>query len=272
MPCYGSFGLSNAPRAGCANRRFAWRWLAQSATLLTTLTLAVSPSMAASTRVAVAANFTEAAQEIAAAFTAATGDTAELSFGSTGTLYTQISQGAPYEVFLAADAERPEKAIAEGLAVAGSRFTYATGRLVLYSTEPSRVTGETTLTEGAFERLAIANPATAPYGAAAVATLQALGIYEAVRPKLVQGTSIAQAYQFVATGNAELGLVALAQVAGKPGGSHWQVPAELHPAIDQDAVLLEAGRDSAAARAFLDFLKSPETAAIIRRYGYETGA
>ncbi len=232
----------------------------------------LSPAVAASTRVAVAANFTEAAQEIAAAFTAATGDIAELSFGSTGTLYTQISQGAPSQVFLAADAERPAKAIAEGLAVDGSRFTYATGRLVLYSSEPSRVTGETTLTEGAFDRLAIANPATAPYGAAAVAVLDALGVYEAVRPKLVQGTSIAQAYQFVATGNAELGLVALAQIAGKPGGSRWQVPAELHAPIDQDAVLLEAGRDSAAAGAFLDFLKSPEAAAIIRRYGYETGA
>lgn len=232
---------------------------------------APSFAVAATVRVAVAANFTEAAGAIAAAFAAKTGDTAELSFGSTGMLYTQISQNAPFEVFLAADEERPDRAVAEKLGVPGTVFTYAIGRLALYSADPGRVTGAETLKAGDFDRIAIANPLTAPYGAAAVATMKSLGVYDALEPKLVRGTNIAQTFQFVATGNAELGFVALAQVADSESGSLWEVPAGLHTPIRQDAVLLENGRDSETAKAFLDFLKGPEAATIIRRFGYDTG-
>src|SRR5690606_7003570 len=191
---------------------------------------------AADTKVAVAANFTEAAKDIATAFTEATGHTAILSFGATGQLYTQIIQGAPFEVFLAADDERPALAVSEGHGVDGSVFTYAIGQLVLYSAEPQRVNEAETLKANDFERLAIANPETAPYGAAAVETLQALGVYEQLKPKIVQGQSIAQAYQFVQTGNAQLGLVALGQVARSQEGSRWIVPQSLYTPIRQDAV------------------------------------
>lgn len=228
-------------------------------------------AIAGTVRVAVAANFTEAAKAIAAAFAAKTGDTAELSFGSTGTLYTQISQNAPFAVFLAADDARPKKAVAEKLAVEGTVFTYAIGKIVLYSADPDRVAGAETLKAGNFDRIAIANPLTAPYGAAAVAAMRALGVYDALEPKFVRGTNIAQTFQFVQTGNAELGFVALAQVAGNESGSLFEVPADLYPPIRQDAVLLENGRDSKTAKAFVAFLKGPEAAAIIRRFGYDTG-
>ena len=176
------------------------------------------PARAGEAHVAVAANFTDAAREIGALFAQTTGHKAVFSFGSTGQLFAQISQAAPFAVFLAADQARPQKAEAEGLAVAGSRFTYATGRIVLYSGDSGLVNGAATLTDGGFTKLAIANPATAPYGAAAVAAMQALGVHDAPMPKIVQGASIAQAYQFVETGNAELGFVALAQVAGNARG------------------------------------------------------
>ena len=227
-----------------------------------------TPAAAGSTVVAVAANFTEPAREIAAAFADKTGDTAELSFGSTGSLYAQIGQGAPYEVLLAADDERPARAVAEGLAVEGSQFTYAIGTLVLYSADAGRVTGPETLRDAAIGRVAIANPKTAPYGAAAVETMRKLDVYDALKEKIVEGSSIAQTFQFVSTGNAELGFVALSQITGREAGSHWVVPAEDHAPIRQDAVLLEAGSDNETARAFLDFLKGPEAAAIIERYGY----
>jgi len=231
------------------------------------LVVGVLPAMAAETRVAVAANFTEPAKEIATAFKAATGHNAILSFGSSGQFYAQIANGAPFEVFLSADAERPQKAEAEGLAVAGTRFTYATGRLVLWSKTPGLVDPRgAALKAGRFEKLAIADPKTAPYGLAAVETLRALGLHERLAPKLVTGSSITQAYQFVDTGAAELGFVALSQVVGQAGGSRWLVPAGYHTPIDQQAVLL---KDSDAARAFLKFLKGPEAKAIIKRYGYE---
>lgn len=219
-------------------------------------------------RVAVAANFTAAAKEIAAAFEETSGDTAVLSFGSTGQLFTQIAQGAPFDVFLAADRARPEKAVADGLAVEGSRFTYATGKIVLYSTDPDLVSGEATLSDASFDKLAIANPETAPYGAAAVETMTALGVTETLAPKLVQGSNIAQTYQFVATGSAELGFVALSQLTGTDGGSRWVVPETLYDPIAQDAVLLAGAADDEAARAFLAFLKGPEARAVIERYGY----
>ncbi len=234
--------------------------------------LGASIARAGETLVAVAANFTAAAQDIGAAFTKATGHTATFSFGSTGKLYAQIAHGAPYQVFLAADAIRPEKAETEGLAVSGSRFTYAVGRLVLYSADPTLVddTGEV-LTRGDFARLAIANPVTAPYGAAAMEVLRALGAQDAVATRLVRGDSLSQTLQFVITGNAALGFVALSQVVDSPDGSRWLVPATLHSPLRQDAVLLTRGADDPAARAFLDFLKSREARAIMGRYGYTDG-
>ncbi len=230
----------------------------------------VSSAMAAEARVAVAANFTEPAKAIAARFEAATGHKAVLSFGSSGQFYTQIANGAPYEVLLSADRERPAKAEADGLAVVGTRFTYATGRLVLFSRTPGLVDARgAVLKTGGFEKLAIADPKIAPYGQAAVETLNKLGFYDALKPKIVTGSSITQAYQYVQTGAAELGLVALSQVINETGGSRWIVPAADHAPIEQQAVLLKTGADSVAAKAFLRFLKGAEAKAIIRRYGYE---
>ena len=230
---------------------------------------AAGAAAGAEVRVAVAANFTEPAQEIARGFEAATGHRAVLSFGSSGQFYAQIANGAPFEVFLSADRERPQKAEAQGLAVAGTRFTYATGRLVLWSRTPGLVTGPSTLARGGFDKLAIADPKTAPYGLAAVETLRKLGLHRRLSPKLVQGASIAQTYQFASTGAAELGFVALSQVAGTRGDSRWVVPASLHSPIEQQAVLLKPGADDPAARAFLAYLKGPQARAVIRRYGYE---
>ena len=225
---------------------------------------------AGETKVAVAANFTDAAKEIAARFKAKTGHDATLSFGSSGQFYTQIANGAPFEVFLSADVERPQRAEAEGLSVPGSRFTYATGRLVLYSKTPGLVDGKgAVLKSGKFEKLSIADPKAAPYGQAAVETLTKLNLYDALKPKIVQGASITQAFQYVQTGAAELGFVALSQVVGEQGGSRWIVPASDHTPIEQQAVLLKTGADSQAAKAFIAFLKSGEAKAIIRRYGYE---
>jgi molybdate transport system substrate-binding protein len=234
------------------------------------MALAATPVLAADTQVAVAANFTEPAKAIAAAFKAKTGHTATLSFGSSGQFYTQMAHGAPYEVFLSADAERPEKAEQEGLSVPGARFTYAVGRLVLYSKTPGLVDAKgAVLTSDRFAKLAIADPTAAPYGEAAVETMRRLKVYDALAPKIVKGASIAQAYQYVATGNAELGFVALSQVIDQPGGSRWLVPATDHAPIHQQAVLLRTGEKNPAARAFLTFLKSPTAIAIIKRYGYE---
>lgn len=231
---------------------------------------AASPAAAAETRVAVAANFAEPAKAIAARFKARTGHDATLSFGSSGQFYAQIANGAPYEVFLSADRERPEKAEAEGLGVAGSRFTYAIGRLVLYSKTPGLVDGRgAVLSQGRFQKLAIADPRTAPYGVAAVETMKKRRVYQALQSRLVQGTSITQAYQFVETGAAEVGFVAASQLIGVKGGSRWLVPASDHTPIDQQAVLLKTGANSAAAQAFIRFLKGPEARAIIQRYGYE---
>jgi molybdate transport system substrate-binding protein len=227
-------------------------------------------ALAGETKVAVAANFTDAAKAIAARFKARTGHEATLSFGSSGQFYTQIANGAPYEVFLSADVERPQRAETEGLAVPGSRFTYATGRLVLFSKEPGLVDGRgAVLAKGKFEKLSLADPKTAPYGQAAVETLTRRKLYDGLKPKIVTGGSITQAYQYVQTGAAELGFVALSQVVDEKGGSRWLVPAGDHTPIEQQAVLLKSGANSAAAKAFLTFLKSGEAKAIIRRYGYE---
>jgi molybdate transport system substrate-binding protein len=227
-------------------------------------------AIAAETKVAVAANFTEPAKAIAARFEAKTGHKATLSFGSSGQFYTQIANGAPFEVFLSADAERPTKAETDGLAVAGTRFTYATGRLVLWSKTPGLVDGKgAVLAKGGFEKLSIADPKAAPYGQAAVETLTKLKLYDALKPKIVTGSSITQAFQYVQTGAAEVGFVALSQVINEQGGSRWVVPATDHTPIDQQAVLLKTGAGNDAAKAFLLFLKGKEAKAIIKRYGYE---
>jgi molybdate transport system substrate-binding protein len=223
---------------------------------------------AAETNVAVAANFTDAAREIAAAFKAKTGHEAVLSFGASGQFYTQITQGAPFQVLLSADDARPMKLIEDGLAVADSRFTYAIGKLVLWSKTPGLVKGEETLKAASFSKLSICNPAAAPYGAAAVQAMTALKIYETLQPKLVEGATITQAYQFVETGNAELGFVALSQLTGPETGSRWLVPQELYSPIRQDAVLLKTGTGNEAATGFMAFLRGPEARAIILKYGY----
>ena len=230
--------------------------------------LLASAAQAETVNVAVAANFTDAANEIATAFAAATDHEAVLSFGASGQFYTQITQGAPFEVFLSADDIRPAQAVTEGYGVEGSVFTYAIGQLVLYSIEPGKVTGPETLVAGDFQQIAIANPETAPYGKAAVETMQALGVYDSLQSKIVQGQNIGQTYQFVETGNAEIGFVALGQVSQTDVGSRWVVPQQSYTPLRQDAVLLKTGEANPAAAAFLNFLKGDEATAIIEKYGY----
>jgi molybdate transport system substrate-binding protein len=235
------------------------------------LAVAASGAHAGEVKVAVAANFTAAAKEIGALFARESGHRAIYSFGATGQLYAQIAQSAPFEVFLAADRARPKRAIDAGLAVPGSRFTYATGRIVLFGAQPGLVKGAATLKAGRFNKIAICNPETAPYGTAAVEAMKALGVYDGLRAKMVQGTNVAQAYQFVRTGNAELGFVALSQVIGHDGGSRWIVPSNLYRPIAQDAVLLNPGADNEAARAFVAFLKGPAARRVKQKYGYGPG-
>jgi molybdate transport system substrate-binding protein len=230
------------------------------------------PCVAREVKVAVAANFTEAANEIGALFKKATGDEAAFSFGATGQLFTQITQEAPFEVFLSADQKTPKKAVTEGFAVPDSLFTYATGKVVLFSKNKDLVKGAETLKEGKFAKIAIANPETAPYGAAGVEVIKKLGVYDALARKIVQGNNIAQTYQFVETGNAEVGFVALSQVINKDEGSRWIVPDNLYATIAQDAVLLKKGEGNPAAKAFLTFLKGPEARTVKERYGYGVGA
>jgi len=232
-------------------------------------TLISAHASADEVNVAVAANFTDAAKEIGKAFKDKTGNDAVFSFGASGALYTQISQGAPFQVFLSADAARPKKAIDEGYGVSGSSFTYAIGKLILWSKQSGLVTGADVLKSAAINKVAICDPKAAPYGQAAVETLQSLKLYDTLQPKLVQGANITQAFQFVDTGNAEIGFVALSQVIDKGEGSRWLVPQDLYKPIRQDAVLLSKGANSKAAKDFLDFLKSPDAVAIIRKYGYD---
>ena len=236
--------------------------------ILTPLSLA----RAAEVSVAVAANFTAPMQKIAQAFEQDTGHKAALAFGSTGKFYAQIRNGAPFDLLLAADDETPARLDKEGLAVPGARFTYAVGRLTLWSKRPGFVDdkGEV-LRTGNFDKLAIADPKLAPYGAAAAETLTKLGLYQTLSAKLVQGESISQAYQFVATENAALGFVALSQVFADgrlTQGSAWVVPQELHAPLQQDAVLLLRGKDNAAAQALFNYLKGERAKTIIRSFGY----
>jgi molybdate transport system substrate-binding protein len=288
----------------------------------------LGPAQAGQAQVAVAANFTAPAKKIAADFKAATGHDLVLSFGASGQFAAQIAQAAPFEVFLSADAARPREIEKSGLAVQGARFVYAIGKLVLWSPSLDLADGAAVLKAGAFQKIAIANPNAAPYGAAALDVLRALKVDAAVVPKIVQGASIAQTYQFIASGNAELGFVALAQLhrdlsqdaeeklhrglpqdaeeklhrglpqdaeekphrglpqdadgklhRGVPQdaekqlqteakGARWIVPQELYAPIRQEAVLLKNGANNEAARAFMEFLKSPAARRTIEAYGY----
>jgi molybdate transport system substrate-binding protein len=219
--------------------------------------------------VAVASNFTTTLEDIAARFEAQTGHDVRITAASTGVHYAQIVNGAPFDIVLSADAERPRLLEEGDYGIEGTRFTYASGRLVLWSTDPALVDGEGTVLEsGQFQRLAVANPDTAPYGLAAQQVLEALGLLPAVASRLVTGTNITQTHQFVASGAASLGLVALAQVAA-PGvevrGSYWIVPETLYQPIEQQALLL---KDTEAGRAFMTFLASAEIRQLIRSYGY----
>jgi len=224
--------------------------------------------------VAVAANFGAPMQKIAAAFERDTGHRAVLALGSTGRFYAQVRAGAPFQVLLAADDETPARLEQEGLAVPGSRFTYAVGRLVLWSATPGVVDPQgQVLQRPGGGKLAIADPRLAPYGAAAVQAMEKLGVAAQLRPRLVQGENIAQAWQFVSTGNAAMGFVALSQVMvdGRIGqGSAWLVPAGLHQSIRQDAVLLARGAGNPAAAALLAYLRGDTARAIVRAHGYES--
>jgi molybdate transport system substrate-binding protein len=237
------------------------------ATAIVTPVLA-TPALAGQTHVAVAANFTEPSKEIGELFKAKTGHEAVLIFGASGAFYTQITHEAPFEVFLSADAERPKLAVENGYAVPDSLFTYAIGKLALWSKVVDVTKGEEALKAGAFSKLAIANPSSAPYGAAAIETLKALSLYDSLQAKIVQGNSIAQTFQFVDTKNAEVGFVALSQIINTTEGARWLVPAKLYAPIRQDAVLLKRGADDEASKAFVAFLKGPEARAVIKKYGY----
>lgn len=229
---------------------------------------------AAELRVAVASNFSAPLTRIAALFEKNTGHSVQVNAGASGKLYAQIKNGAPFDVFLAADEELPKRLVREGSAQAESRFVYAAGRLVLWSAAADFVDEKgTVLNQGNFNKLAIADPRLAPYGVAAQATLTKLFMWNAIQRKLVKGENITQTYQFVATENAELGFVALSQIMldGKISmGSWWLVPEEMHPPLRQSAVLLSAAKDKVAAQAFLDFLKRPQALEIMRGYGYQT--
>ena len=235
--------------------------------------LAAAPVLADEVVVAVAANFTAPMQQIAAAFEKDTGHKAQLLFGATGKFYAQISNGAPFEVLLAADSATPSRLAREGKAVGSSQMTYAVGKLVLWSARPALVDDQgAVLRNPSIAHVAYCDPALAPYGAAAVQSMKALGVFDALQPRLVQGENITQAFQFVASGNAEIGFVALSQVylEGKiAAGSAWVVPAGLYQPIRQDAVVLEKGRGKAGAEALMAYLKGDAARAIIRRFGYD---
>ena len=252
--------------------RNAFVWLHCLAAAVSTLT-AVASTHAAEAQVAVAANFAEPIKAIAAVLEKTTGHTLKISVGATGSLYAQIKNGAPFDVFLSANTEAPAQLEKDGLAQPGSRFTYATGKLVLWSADVARVDAKgEVLTSGNFRKVAIASPKVAPYGAAAVQMIDRLGLSARLTPKLVQGESIGQTFNFVYTGNAELGFVALSQVldGGKlKSGSMWLIPQNLYDPIRQDAVLLQRAASNPAAQALVQVLKSPNIKDLIRSYGYD---
>ena len=231
----------------------------------------VTPVLAGQTHVAVAANFTEPAKEIAALFKAKTGHEAVLSFGASGAFYTQITQEAPFQVFLSADEERPKLAVERwAMRFRTAVFTYAIGKLVLWSRVVDVTKGERHSRPARSRKWRSPIPVAAPYGTAAIETMKALNVYDALQPKIVQGNSIAQTFQFVDTRNAEVGFVALSQIIDTTEGSRWLVPNNLYSPIRQDAVLLKKGANDEASKAFLEFLKGPEARAVIEKFGYGT--
>lgn len=240
------------------------------------IALAPLAATAETALVAVAANFAGAAEALRVRFGDQTGHDLTLTTGSTGKLHAQIAAGAPFDVMLSADSATPARLVSEGHAVAGSAFTYATGRLVLWSADADRIgaDGTAALKDPALRFVAIANPDLAPYGVAAREVLQSLGLWQALQPRIVMGQNIGQTHAMVASGAAEVGFVALSAVIGPDataGGSRWKVPQTLYAPIRQDAVILDHGRDNAAARAFMAFLRSPDAAAIIAAHGYDPG-
>ena len=241
--------------------------------LLALALLAATGARADDIAVAVAANFTGPMQVIAPIFERDTGHKLNLAFGATGKFYAQISNGAPFEILVAADDETPARLVKEGLGVAGSAYTYAIGKLVLWSADPKLIDGKgEILKKGGFKHLALANPKTAPYGAAALQTMAKLGVGDTLKPLFVQGENIAQTQQFVVTGAAELGFVAYSQVIknGQIGsGSGWLVPGNFHDPIRQDVVLLAKGKDKPAAVALMNYLKGDKAKAVIKSFGYD---
>lgn len=233
------------------------------------------PAAAEDVRVAVASNFLSTLQALAKNFEDHSGDTVAISPGSSGKLYAQITHGAPFDVFFSADAHRPSLLEENGLAVKGSRFPYAVGRLTLWSPDPTMLQGNgpELLKRASFSHLAIANPKTAPYGKAAEQVLRALGVWDTVQQKLVQGENIGQTLQFVDSQNAELGFVSLSQILDpkmKGKGSRWDAPPTLHDPLTQEVVLLKHGEHNPAAKRLLIFLSSPEARLIIENYGYSS--
>ena len=236
------------------------------------LAISINTVYADDVQVAVASNFSKPLAEIATKFKAASGHELKISSGATGKLYAQVENGAPFEVFISADSKTPKKLVDANLAQADSQFTYAFGNLVLWSSQANVVDAQgDILKTDKFKHIAIANPKTAPYGTAAMEVLTHLNLQNALAPKMVQGENITQTYDFVSTGNAELGFVALSQVQkdGKlKSGSAWIVPQDLYQPLAQDAVLLNKGKDNAAAKALLDYLKQADAQAIMQTYGY----
>lgn len=234
---------------------------------------ALPGAIAEEINVAVAANFAAPAQKIVDRFQAETGHRVELSLGSTSKLYAQVQHGAPFDIFLSADTKHPTRLVQEGLAISESRFTYAIGTLVLWSTKPHYVDPEgQVLRKGDFKRLALANPKLAPYGLAAQKTLQGQGLWQEMQDRIVMGENVGQTYQFIATGNAELGFIAMSQIINDTqviAGSWWRVPDNLYPPILQDAVLLADVKEQAAAQAFLNYLQGPSAKEVILGYGYQ---
>ena len=254
---------------GSAFRTASFRYLL----MLIALAVAGLNVHAAEVTVAVAANFAAPMKIIAQQFAAESGHQIRLSFGSTGQFYAQIKNGAPFAVLLAADERAPEKIEKEGLGVGGTRMTYAIGKLVLWSKAPGLIDGDgAILKSGAVDKIAIANPKLAPYGAAAIEVIKKLNLTDNLASKLVEGSSVGQAFQFVASGNAAMGFVALSQVFenGKiRDGSAWIVPAGMYQPIKQDAIILNAGRGNVAAVSLMTYLQGDQARAVMRSFGYE---
>jgi molybdate transport system substrate-binding protein len=231
----------------------------------------VTPALAEQVLVAVTANFLPPFRELAIEFEKTGGHTVRVVSGSSGNFYSQIKNGAPFDVFFSADAERPKLLEEEGLGVKDSRFTYAIGRLVLWSPNPNLITGEHSLRTEHFKHLAMANPKTAPYGVAALQTMQKLGVWDTLQPRIVMGENLGQTMGFIESGNAELGFVALSQALDpklNAKGARWDVPTDLHAPIKQDVILLAKGKDNPAAKSLMAFVGGPQAKEIIERYGY----